>query len=299
MNKTIAAHIALFLAQVIYAVSFVIAKDVTAEYMPPFGLVVFRVAGAVILFWASGVLWIREKVAKKDILRFALLAVFGVAVNQLLFLKGLDLTSPISAAIMMITTPILVLIIAAVMIREKVTWIKAAGALIGFAGAALLMTNAANGGGKEDNLTGDILVMLNAMSWGMYLVLVKPFMQKYHTITILKWVFLFGLFFVVPFGWSDVAAADYSRIDNTAWTKILFIIIGTTYLAYLLNTYALKALSPAVAGAYIYLQPVMTAIIAIAAGKDNLTWIKVGSALIIFLGVYLVSGNAGKRKPGN
>lgn len=289
MNRTAQAHIALFVAQVLYAVSFVLAKDVTQNYVPPFGLVVFRAAGAAILMWTTQLLFIKEKAEKKDILKMALLAIFGVAINQTLFLTGLHMTSPISAAIMMITTPILVLIIAAIVIRERITMLKTAGVLIGFSGAAVLMYTSGLDNGNEDNVLGDLFVLINALSWGTYLVLVKPLMQKYHTITILSWVFTFGFFLVLPIGYSQASQVHWSVFDGKGWFEFLFIIIGTTYLAYILNTYALKALSPSVVSAYIYLQPVLTAMLAISMSKDHLSWYKCASALLIFTGVYLVS----------
>jgi drug/metabolite transporter (DMT)-like permease len=289
MSKNLQAHLALFIAQLIYAVSFVLAKDVTTTFIPPFALVVFRAGGAAILLWITQKVFIKEKTDKKDILKFLLLAVFGVAVNQTLFLTGLNLTSPISAAIMMITTPILVLIIAAVVIRERITLLKSIGVLVGFSGAAVLMYTSGTGSGKGDNMLGDLFVLINALSWGTYLVLVKPLMKKYHTITILSWVFLFGFFIVLPLGFKSATEVVWSTFTYDVCLKFLFIIIGTTYLAYILNTYALKALSPSIVSAYIYLQPVLTALIAIWLGRDSLNWAKCGSALLIFMGVYLVS----------
>jgi drug/metabolite transporter (DMT)-like permease len=296
VNKTLQAHIALFIAQLLYAISFVIAKDVTHDHIAPFGLVVFRAAGATILLWLTQVTFIKEKVERKDILKMLLLAVFGVAINQSLFLTGLHLTSPISAAIMMITTPILVLIIAAIIIRERITWLKSTGVLFGFAGAAALMYSSSTSARALDDPLGDLFVLINAMSWGTYLVLVKPLMKKYHTVTILSWVFLFGFFLVLPIGYKQAAAVNWDGFDGYAWFAFLFIIIGTTYLAYILNTYALKALSPSVVSAYIYLQPVLTALIAISMHRDELNWAKCGSAALIFAGVYLVSFQPNQQK---
>jgi drug/metabolite transporter (DMT)-like permease len=291
-NKTLSAHLALLIANLIYAASYTIARKVTNGPIHPFGLVLLRACGAVILFWLTGALLEKEKVEKGDLLRFALLAVVGVAINQLFFLKGLSLTSPISASIMMITTPILVLIIAAIVIRERITPLRLVGIFTGFAGAVLLMAANSPAGGKRDNPFGDVFVFINALSWGAYLVLVKPMMLKYRAITILKWVFLFGLILVFPFGLSEVREIQWASMQGSDWFNTLFVIIATTYLAYLLNTYALNALSPSIVSAYIYLQPLMAAAIALYAGSDRLDGSKGLSALLIFAGVYLVS------KPG-
>lgn len=288
VNKTLQAHIYLFLSQALYAASFPIAKIVMEE-IPYNVLVILRVIGAVILFWFSSLV-IKEKIEKKDFGRLFLLGIFGVAINQSLFLKGLHLTSPIDAAIMMITTPILVLIIASLIIRERITLLKTIGIAIGFGGAAFLVFQNLGETNKETSFFGDLFIFLNAISWGMFLVLVKPLMKKYHTITILKWTFLFGLPLVIPFGISDGIAFDWQSLSMKILLYVGFVIVFTTFVAYLLNTLALKELSPSIVSAYIYLQPLLTALIAIFIfGNDTLTWGKVFSALMIFLGVYLVS----------
>ena len=290
MNKNLQAHIFLFLSQALYAASFPIAK-IVMEDIPYNVLVIMRVIGAVILFWASSLI-INEKVDKKDFLRLFALGIFGVAINQSLFLKGLHLTSPIDAAILMITTPILVLIIASLIIKEKITLLKTAGIVIGFSGAAYLIFQNLNGAETHNDasLLGDLFIFITAISWGMFLVLVKPLMKKYHSITILKWTFLFGLPIVIPFGITDGLNFNWQTLSQETWLYAGFVIVFITFVAYLLNTLALKELSPSIVSAYIYLQPLLTALIAIFIFRnDNLTWEKVFSALMIFIGVYLVS----------
>jgi len=259
------------------------------EDIPYNVLVILRVVGAVILFWLSSLI-INEKVERKDFGRLILLAIFGVAINQTLFLKGLHLTSSIDAAIMMVTTPILVLIIAAIAIKEKISFLKFSGIVIGFSGAVFLALQGINTSDSDSSFIGDLYVFINALSWGTYLVLVKPLMKKYHTITILKWTFLFGLPLVLPFGIADAVNFNWENLETKIILFALFVIVFTTFVAYLLNTYALKELSPSIAGAYIYMQPLLTALIAIYIfHKADLSWQKIISALMIFAGVYIVS----------
>jgi drug/metabolite transporter (DMT)-like permease len=291
MNGVLKAHLSLLTANLIYAATFTIAKWVTPEYIRPFGLVLLRGLGATPMFWIMGFLFVKEKTERKDIPKFALLSVFGVVINQLLFVKGLSITSPISAAIMMITTPILVLLIAGLLIKEKITPLKLAGVITGFAGAAMLMASSNHTSVNSDNATGDLLIFTNALSWGTYLVLVKPFMKKYHTITILRWVFLFGLLMVFPFGFRELSEVKWNEFTANTWFFTCFIVVAATFIAYLLNVYALKALSPSVVSAYIYLQPLLATVIALAAGSDRLNMAKIISAFLIFGGVYLVSRN--------
>jgi len=291
VTHTSRAHLYLFISQVIYAITFVVAKVLMRDHIGPFALVLLRGLGAVPLFWLTDALFIREKTDKKDLPRLFLLCLFGVTINQTLFIKGLSLTSPISAAIMMITTPILVLIVAAVLIREKISWMRTFGIVIGFGGAAMLMLNSgiSASGGKEDSPLGDLMIFINALSWGTYLVLVKPLMKKYHTVTILRWTFTFSMIFILPIGYTQLTEVKWEMFTPYMYSLLFFVIFFTTFLAYLLNVYALKELSPSVVSAYIYLQPVLTAIIAVSTGNDSITLMKVVAALFIFAGVYFVS----------
>ncbi len=293
MTNNRKAHLFLLISQVIYAITFVIAKVLMRDHIGPFALVVLRVLGVTPLFWLADALFVKEKTDKKDLPRLFLLCLFGVTINQTLFIKGLSLTSPISAAIMMITTPILVVVVAGFLIRERITWVRAAGIIIGFAGAATLMLNSGlSSTGRDDNPFGDLLIFINALSWGTYLVLVKPLIKKYHTVTILRWTFTFSMIFIIPIGYNQLVAVNWESFTPTAYGLLFFVIFFTTFLAYLLNIYALKELSPAVVSAYIYLQPLLTAIIAISTGNDSISWGKVFSALLIFIGVFLVSNNS-------
>lgn len=296
VNKNRKAHIAILAANIIYAANFPIAKEVMG-FIPPFALVLLRSLGGIILFWSAGLAFANEKVEKKDLLRLLALAPLGVVVNQLLFLKGLHLTSPINAAIMMITTPILVLVIANILIRDKITLLKSSGIVLGFSGAAFLVYQNLYGNYKESSFLGDICVFINAVSWGTFLVLVKPLMQKYHTVTILKWCFLFGFPFVFPFGSGELAGVEWQNIPLKIYLFLAVVIILTTFVAYLLNIYALRELSPSVVSAYIYLQPLLTALISVFIFKnDAFTWGKFISAILIFTGVYLVSFREKKQE---
>ncbi len=275
---------------VIYAAGFTIIKEVTPLHIAPAGFVALRVLGATPLLWLTG-LFIKEKVNRKDLPRLALLSLCGVSINQSLFIRGMSLTSPISGAIIMITSPLLVLILGNIILKEKITLLRFSGILIGLGGAALLILTNTVSNSKSDSPLGDLFIFINALSWGTFLVLVKPMMQKYHTVTILKWCFLFGLIILVPLGFTNVQAIQWNSFDGRVIFDILFVVIGVTFIAYLMNVFALKTLSPSVVSAYIYTQPVMAAAIALMLDKDELTWQKIVSAILIFSGVFLASQN--------
>jgi drug/metabolite transporter (DMT)-like permease len=290
VNNTLLSHFFLFASMAIYAAGFTIIKEVTPQFVSSEGFVALRVIGATPLLWLSG-LFIKERVQRKDIGKLALLSLFGVSINQSLFVKGMSLTSPISGAIIMITSPLLVLILGNIILKEKITWLRVSGIVVGLGGAALLILSNTVQTTRSDDPLGDLFIFINALSWGLFLVLVKPLMEQYHTITVLKWVFLFGSFILIPLGFSGIQAIDWPSLTGHTWFNIMFVVIGVTFIAYLLNIFALKTLSPSVVSAYIYLQPLMAAGIALYLGKDELTWQKVLSAVLIFAGVIM----AGKK----
>jgi drug/metabolite transporter (DMT)-like permease len=291
MNPNIKAHLALLGANLIYGINYTVAKDVMPDYIGPSGFVLIRVTGALLLFWLAASVVKKEKVEKKDLGRLFLCGMFGVAINQLFFFEGLNLTSPINAGIIMVSTPILVLLISSFLIKERVTNNKIVGILTGIAGALLLIlgNTRINSSGVIANPLGDTFVFLNATSYAIYLAMVKPLMMKYNTLTVIKWVFLFGIIPVIPIGFNQATEVNWSEMPTIIWMEIAFVVFATTFLAYLLNTYALKTVTPTVSAIYIYLQPILAALIAVLAGKDQIDFIKVISTILIFIGVYLVS----------
>ncbi len=296
MNSNIKAHIALLLANIIYGVNYTVAKDVMPDYILPFGFIFCRVIGALSLFWIIHS-FTYEKVAKKDMLLMAVCGFFGVFANQLMFFYGLNITTPINAGIIMTSNPILVIIASAIILKNRITILKVFGIFLGIAGALLLLLVKKDFSFGSDTLFGDLFIFLNALSYGIYLVLAVPLMKKYKPLTVIKWVFTFGAIFVIPFGVQQFSAIEWSTFPINIWWKFAFVVIATTFFAYLLNIYGLKKLSPSVVSTYIYLQPLLAAIVAIWAGKDSLDWIKIIAAILIFSGVYLVSKTKTSKNP--
>jgi drug/metabolite transporter (DMT)-like permease len=291
MNSSLKAHISLFAAQVIYALNYSIAKDLMPTYIKPLGLVMMRITGALILFWTLSLFSKKEKVETNDLKRMMLLALFGVAVNQAFFIYGLSLTKPINSAIIMVSNPIAVMLFTIFVFKEKITTLKLTGLGFGVIGALTLLLFKAHGSfaiGSE-TIVGDIMTLINSLSWAVFVVMVKPYMQKYQTVTVMKWIFLFGFIYICPFGMPDLLNVQWSSLSSQTLFAMAFVVVATTFLAYLLNTFALKTLSSSVVSMYIYLQPFLATIIAIALGKDELTVIKIISASLIISGVYLAS----------
>ena len=289
MNKIILAHISLFVANLIYAINYTFAKEIMPNFIQPSGFILLRVIGAVTLFSLFYFLFVNEKVAKKDFIRLAICGVFGVAINQLLFFEGLNLTTPINAAIIMTINPVLVLIMSSLILFEKINIRKGIGIALGLLGASNLILNGGNLSGNTNYMLGNIFVFINAASYGLYLVLVKPLLQKYTPITVMFYVFAFGLLYVFPFGYNELIAVKWNSFSSKIIWEVVFVVVCTTFVAYLLNSSALKSLNPSTVSIYIYLQPVLASLFAIFRGSDSLDEMKIISALIIFFSVYLVS----------
>ena len=287
MSKNYKAHIALLFANIIYALNYGWAKDVMeGGYLEPFAFILIRAIGATLLFWVVS-LFFSERVENKDKLKLLLCGIFGVAANQLLFFKGLDQTTRINAAIIMVASPIIVALFSAVLIKEKPSATRIIGILLGLTGACFIILQGESSN-QGASLIGNLLIVLNATSYGLYLVLVKPLMKKYSPITVVKWVFTFGLIIVTPFGLTEIDTIVW-EMPNDILLKVGFVVVFTTFFTYLFNIYGVKRVSPTVVSSYIYLQPILTSIIAAFSGTETITIMMVISSIIIFIGVYLVS----------
>ncbi|QCR21257.1 DMT family transporter [Pontibacter sp. SGAir0037] len=289
MNKNVQVHAALFLVALIYGSNYSIAKEVMPAYVGPYGLIILRVVSAAIFFGVFSRLVIKEKIRGwADNLRSVACGITGIAFNQLCFFGGLNLTAPINAALLMVISPVVVLLFSALLLKERVGWKKITGIVVACLGALLLISSSHTASGTG-NWLGDVLIILNATSFGLYLVLVKPLMAKYKAVTVVSRIFAVGAVIVVPFGLNQLLAPDYSAFPLTIWLAIAFMIIGVTIITYLLNTWALKYANPTLVAIYIYLQPVLAILIAVGFGKDSFTLQKALYALLIFAGVYMVS----------
>ena len=296
MNKyNYKAHLALLGANIIYGINHIVAKGVMPDKIGPSAFVFLRVLFAGLLFWIIKS-FITEKIEKKDFIRLILSGLFGITINMLLFFHGLSLTSPIDASIIMTATPVIVLILSIVILKEKITTNKLLGITIGAIGAFLLIWYGKKAIGTSSSL-GNMFIFLNACSYALYLVIVKPLMIKYNPFTIISWVFLFGFLFMFPFGIKEAINTDYSSFTLHTYLTVTFVILGTTFLTYLFNIYALTKVSPSVNGSYIYLQPVisfiMVSVYAFILGNNeyaqDINMVKILSCSMVVIGVYLIS----------
>ena len=295
MSKRNIALIGATLVSLIYGVTFTIAKDVMPHYIDAYGFILLRVGGSALLFWG---VWLimrmlkigpNEKIALHDFPRIIACAFFGVALNMLTFFKGLSMTSPISAAVIMVCTPLIVLVLSAIIIKEKMLKRKILGILLGLFGTSFLILYGKSVENNSNVSLGNFLVLVNAVSYGYYLVIVKKLMDKYNAFTFVKWIYLFGFVMVIPFGLSQFQSVDWAVLPSDIVWKIGFVVVFSTFFTYLLNLLSMRELKPTLVAVFIYLQPLFATVFAISLGKDELSWVKLSSAILIFTGVYLVT----------
>jgi len=284
----ILAHVSMFAVALIYAANFSLAKMIMPLYIGAFAFIFLRVGAATILFWIFS--WnVKEKIDRKDLPQLVLCGFFGVALNMMTFFKGLEYTTPINGALIMLLTPILVSVFSFVILKEKLKWTKIVGLIMGLIGAYILINQRQNVEWNANNIPlGNLLVAINAASYGVYLIMIKPLTQKYNYLLLLRWTFTFGFCFVIPFSWSELTEIRWSEWPAFAYWVLLYVLIAVTFLTYLLNGWALTIVSPALVGAYIYLQPLLTSFIAIVGGFDVMNLTMASASIFIFIGVYMV-----------
>ena len=290
MTRNTKAHAAVLGANFIFGANYAVVKYITPGFLHPFALNVVRILVSLSLFWFLFLFKpAKVKLAKKDIPRFLLCALTGVVVNQIFFIKGVSLTTPIHSALLSLATPIFITLIAAWLLREGFTVLKFSGLVLGIGGAAMLILLKDPVHTGNNILLGDIMVLINAISYAFYLVLVRPLMKTYSGIQVLRWIFTFGSLVILPFGMQEFLSTNWSAFDFSHWLALGFVAIGATFLAYLLNVYGISIIGPSATGAYIYTQPVFAALIAIVFAGEHFSLIKFVAAVLIFTGVYLAN----------
>lgn len=290
MKPTTKAHLAVIGANLLFGINFSMVKLLTPVLLSSYALNVIRIVASVSLFWLLYLLKPSGAgIDKKDIPRFLLCAITGVAINQILFIKGLSLTSTIHGSLLILGTPIFITVAAAWLLHEAFTRNKLAGLLLGVSGAILLVLS--RSGEKEGSnvLLGDVLIILNSISYALYFVWVRPLMEKYKPIHVIRWVFTFGMLFIIPVGISDLWQTDFSNFSSGGFVALAFVVIGGTFLPYLFNVYGIKYLGPGITGTYIYSQPFFAAIIGLVFLGEHMGIAQLLAGALIASGVLLVN----------
>lgn len=290
MDKRTLALLAALGATTIYGLNHTIAKEVMPTYIQGFGFVQVRLLGAAILFWLVSLFIPKQKIDRADVPKMLLCALLGMVVNMLCFFKGIELSTPINSAVLITITPILVFVFSAILIKERLLLPRVVGVVLGFIGALVLIVFGNEIRQDAPNIPlGNALFVVNASSFGLYLVLVKSLSAKYTTVHLLKWLFLFGFIMAFPISYPEFSQVNWAALPYEAVWRFAFVVIGTTFMTYLLNVYALKQLKASTVGVFTYLQPLIGIAYAIMVGADGLTAYKLGAGSVVLLGVYLVT----------
>ncbi len=284
------AHLGILAANIFFAINLSTVKYLTENsFIKPFAINILRVGISALLFW--GLLLFTSdkqyKIDKKDRGRFILCALCGIALNQSFFIKGLSLTYSIHAALLLLITPIIISLAAVFILKEGFSFMKIAGLLLGITGAVILISARNNTGSGRDIILGDILIILNAIVYAAYFILVKPLMLRYNPLNVMRWIFTIGLIGIFPLGFNELTAIHWPAFGFNEWASIILVVIAGTFLAYLFNVYGIKTLGASVTGTYIYTQPVFASIIAMIFLGEKLELYKIVSAVFIFSGVFL------------
>jgi drug/metabolite transporter (DMT)-like permease len=290
VTKRVWAILAATLASTIYGINHTLAKGLMPDHILPKGFILLRVLGAAVLFWGISFFVKTEKIDRKDWPRIVLCTVCGMVINMVFFFEGLNLSTPINSSVIITLSPIVLFVLSAIFIREKITIQKSVGAFIGLLGALLLVFFTVSSATNAPNIPlGNMFFIINVIAYSVYLIVVRPLTAKYSSITLMKWFFMFAVLINLPLGFQEFRAVSWSGLPFDALWKMGFVVVGTTFMTYLLNIYALKELSASTLGVFIYLQPVLGIAYAILVGADELDFIKILSMLLVFVGVYVVS----------
>ena len=291
MKNTTLGFLAALGATVIYGLNHTIAKNVMPVYISPFGFILLRVLGATILFWIASIFVKHERIERKDWPRLIACSFLGMVINMLAFFKGLELSTPVNSSVIITISPIIVFIFSAILLKEKIKLIRSVGILFGFVGALTLVLYTSKTGLNAPNIPlGNILFIVNSFAYGLYLVLVKPLIEKYNVINLLKWLFLLAIFMNFPVTIGEFSIVDWTNLPiKEAILPMVFVVVGTTFCTYLFNAYALRTLSPSTVSSFIYIQPIVGIIYAVSTKSDTLSFVSVIGMILIFIGIYLVT----------
>jgi drug/metabolite transporter (DMT)-like permease len=289
-DKNLKGHAALFVAYVIFGLNTPIAKAVLMHgEISAMALTFYRMAGAMALFWLTSLFTKKEQVNLRDLGMLFLASMFGILINQMSFIIGLSLTSPIDASVITTIGPVLTMVLAVFFLKEPVTWKKAIGVLVGASGALLLILNGNTATRGGASIGGNLLCLLSSLSFAIYLSAFKKIILKYSAVTLMKWMFLFATVCCLPWCWHDITIIDYTGIPAGIYLRIIFVVALATYFSYLLIPIGQKLLRPTIVSMYNYIQPIVSSLVAVALGMDAFGWVKGSATLLVFLGVYIVT----------
>lgn len=298
-DKNFKGHAAMFVACVIFGLLTPVSKALLdTGLVDSYALTMIRMGGAAAVFWFAS-LWVkREPVPPRDLLLFFLASLLGIVLNQGIFLLGVSKTSPIDASVVTTTTPIFAMIIAFLYLHEPITGKKILGIVVGAAGALLLIWSGAHlvTAGNRSSMEGDLYCLLSQLSFATYFVVFKRLISRYSPITLMKWMFLYATLCCLPMGWGNLRSVEWSVLSGMNWAQVAYIILGGTFVGYLLMPIGQKNLRPTVACSYNYVQPLVASLVTVSMGMDRFGFTQGVAIVLVFAGVYIVTLSKSKAQ---
>lgn len=296
-NTRISGHIACLAAYAIFGFNIIVCKDLTGGHLiSPLGIFTIRSIGAGLLFWALSLFLPKEKVDRMDYIKIFAASFLGFFMTQITFLVAIPEVTPMHYSILSAMSPIYTMFIAAIVLKEPLTWKKGGGVLLSLCGIIfLILNNAGTGGVSESSLRGLLLMFLNSLSFSLYLGIFRPLIDKYSVVTFMKWIFLFSTLMSLPFTFREVLGFGWTRIPSAQLWELGYLVVFATFVSYFLIPFGQKRIRPTLVSMYSYVQPIIATIISICIGMDQLTWQKVLAAFMVFAGVFVVSRSKAKK----
>lgn len=298
-RQKITGHLAALTAYSIFGINIVTTKDIAnCGLISPMALFTFRAAGAALLFWLISLFMPEEKVSGRDMLQTVLASFLGLFVTQVSFLKAITCTTAIDVSILGSVSPVFTMFVAAIFLKEPITWKKVTGVLLSFAGIAYLVLNSITiaEGADATTPTGIAMILLNTASFACYLGIFRPLIKRYSVVTFMKWMFLFSLLTALPFSVGDIIATPYASIEMKVWIEVGYLVLFATFLCYFLIPYSQQRLRPTIVSMYTYVQPVLAVVISIIVGIDTMNLRKSLAMTLVLAGVVIVNRSRAKSE---
>ena len=299
MNKqSIIGHLSCFIAYAIFGFNIIVCKDLTnGQLISPLTIFCLRSIGAGGLFWLISLFFPKEKVEHKDYIKIFAASMLGFFICQLTFLIGIAHITPMDCSILTSMSPIYTMAIAAIVLKEPITLQKSVGVAISFAGTIyLIVSKVSTDGTVETTSFGIVMLILNTLSFSMYLGIFKPLIGKYSVVTFMKWIFLFAFAVSIPFSIKEIVNLNWATIPTAQLSELAYLILFATFITYFLIPIGQKRIRPTLVSMYSYVQPIIAIAISICIGMEMLTWQKVVAAVMVFGGVIIVSYSKSRAK---
>lgn len=296
-KKKWGGHLAALAVYIIFGINPNCSKAVVPEYIHPEVFTALRMLFGAGAFWLISLFVKKEKLERKD-LKIMIFGGIILAGTLLAFNEAFKYTSPCYLSLVSATSPLFVMLMAALFLKEPISWRKSLGVFTGLCGVLTIVLFSWD---IDANATamGFVFCFANILFYATYLLMTRSISKKYSPITMMKWMFLFGSIIcipiAVPFMNAETSPILYEAVPAAVYLNMFTVLLFATVAAYFLLPLSLRVLRPTTVSMYSNLQPIVTACVAIAMEQDIFTWNKPVALVLILFGVYLVTTSRAKE----